>query len=132
MMTNEDREFNRTCMTEHIHRGVLTPAHLTHNNTDADLRLFQLRLKEKSLGLTSLYAIINDLKAEIRLLRCIEHDVLSQHYAIHDMQLFRQAYRENEELFRIAKNCIRAKIRLTMIYIDKEWENMERSTAREE
>lgn len=129
MMTNADRDYNRTCVNEHIHRGVLIGHHLVHNHVEIELRLFEKRIQDRDLH--ALYLVKGMLRDEIRLLRCLEHDSLTEHYSIYDMDLFRSAYRSHEELFREAKSCIRAKDKLVDIYIDKEWKNMESGSRRE-
>ena len=123
MMTNEDRIFNRTNTDLHIHKGITIGHHLVHNRVDTELRLFEKRIQDSDLH--TLYLLKGILRDEIRILRCLEHDSLTEHYAIHEMELFRKAYRTHEELFKEAKSCVRAKSRLVDIYIDKEWEKME-------
>ena len=130
MMNNEDRDFNRTNTDIHIHKGVSIGHHLVHNHVDTSLRFFEKKIQLRDLG--TLYLLETILKDEIRLLRCLEHDSLTEHYAIHEMELFRKSYINHEELFREAKSSIRVKIRLLNIYIDKEWNKIESANRRED
>ena len=125
MMTNKDRDFNRNLKDCSPLRGVHYDFGLRLElQSKSNLEYFEISVLY-GCDIVGLHSIKAELNQNMKILVMLEHEVLQEHLAIPQSELRRNEFKFNENLFKVAKDEIRTKIKLTDIYLNKVWKDME-------